>query len=211
MPCIPEHRSRYNLQLDTNRRTLDHLEHFLPTTSSIASTMTKQYFCYFFLAATVSWTVLAIAEASGILPLQTITVNQFDSICPTSTQNTHSAAPVLWTTTAASVSQTPSPSTFSAQCDDSLCPFRDNDICIDANDQTFHVSCNAALTGLIMYPPSQLRPRTYAATFAECLIICDKLGGCQGVSWFMSNCLLYGSVDSVQLQNGSIAATRIVL
>jgi len=195
--------------------------------------MVKHCFRSGLLAFTATSNILAIAETipslaiGNALPdgherlyIETIAVDRFGSVCPAptpqasppaSTKSVHTTVSASASATQAWGSQTPIPFTTYSHCNDPVCPFLNNDACIDASGQTYGISCNATLTGLIMFPPGQLRPRTYAATFAECLSICDRAGGCGGVSWSQSNCLLYGSVTGVQSQNGSIAARRIRL
>jgi len=151
--------------------------------------------------------------------VSTITVNRFGSVCHAATKSPFPPVSSLGTET---TTNTPSHSTAaprpatSTQCSNPVCPHLDRAACLDINGQAYGITCNAVLTGPIMYPAAatgKLRPRTYASTFTECLAICDREGGgCHGVSWSRSNCLLYGAVVGVRSHhNGSVAATRIVL
>lgn len=150
--------------------------------------------------------------------VQTVSVNRYGSMCPApsiSTSTSTHMAPSTPTTASATltrpwISGSPAPYSNFTRCTDPVCPALNNKACRDAAGKTYGISCNATLSGPIVFPP-RLRPRTYAADFTACLAICDREGGCHGVSYSRigSNCLLYGEVTGTQPQNWSIAARRL--
>lgn len=157
-------------------------------------------------AAEIQAALDARQEPAANIPIETITVNRFGSMCAVPTAPKPSVS-----TSAISLqpSQTPLPYTTPTYCTDPVCPHLNNAACIDTQGSTWGVICNATLSGLIAFGTS-LRERTFETTFTECLAYCDKQGeGCKGVSYSFENCLIYGSVTGTEAQNGGIAARRL--
>ena len=146
--------------------------------------------------------------------LITVAVDRYGSICTAPTSKgiaPMSSSTINYANVSASGAtvSTPMPTLGTTiRCTDPICPALNHGECVDSTGIKYAVSCNATIHGAVAFPPSMQR-RKYETSFTDCLLLCDSAPYCRGVSYSMSNCLLYGPIGAVVSQNGSIAATKI--
>lgn len=96
----------------------------------------------------------------------------------------------------------PTPTPYFTPCSDPMCPGLNNELCLDASEVTYSISCGTVLTGVVLTTAE-------SASLEACMALCDDLG-CVGVSYGFSDlirCRAFSALSGSYAANGTISAS----